>query len=90
MLIVVAVRESKAMDNTAKKALEVQAEVRAHLEASNAKYKAKANNHLHKKVLAKDDLVMANMRQSRFLDIRTKLEKHKYGLFCLVRKISDN
>ena len=41
---------SKAADNVAKKALQIHAEVQAHLEVVNDKYKAEADKHRRKKV----------------------------------------
>ena len=38
------------MYNVAEKALLIYAEVRAHLEVANAKYKAEADKHRHEKV----------------------------------------
>ncbi|KAH9753570.1 hypothetical protein KPL71_015115 [Citrus sinensis] len=81
---------SKAADNVAEKGLQIHAEVRAHLEAANVKYKAKADKHRRKKVFQEGDLVMAYLRQNRFPGIRTKLEKRKYGPFRVARKINDN
>lgn len=41
--------EINIVDNVAKKALQIHVEAWAHLEAVNAKYKAKADKHQHKK-----------------------------------------
>ena len=82
------VRGSKAADNVVKK--HIHAKVGAHLEVANAKYKAEANKHRRKKVFQEGDLVMAHLRQNRFLSIRTKLDKRKYGLFRVAWKINGN
>lgn len=36
-----------------------------------------------------DDLVIAHLLHHHFPSIRTKLDKRKYGLFCVARKIND-
>lgn len=43
---------SKTADNVAVKVLQIHAEVRAHLETTNAKYKAGVDKHRHKKVFS--------------------------------------
>lgn len=58
------VGESKVANNTTEKALKIHAEIRPHLEVANAKYKSEVDKHLHKKVFAEGDLVMAYLRQS--------------------------
>lgn len=45
MPTVAAVGENKAADNAAEKVLKIIANVQAHLEATNAKYKAEADKH---------------------------------------------
>lgn len=90
MPTVAPVGESKLADNVAEKASKIYAEVHAHLEAANAKYKTEADKHREKKVFSEGDLVMAYLRRSRFPGIRTKLEKYKYRSFRVTQKINDN
>lgn len=51
------------------------------MKAVNANYITEANKHRCKKEFQEGDLVMAYLRRSRFLDIRAKLEKQRYGPF---------
>ena len=46
VVVPTAVGESKVANNTVEKALKIHAEIRAHLEVANAKYKSKVDKHL--------------------------------------------
>lgn len=72
---------SKATYTMAEKALQIYAEVQAHLKAANAKYMVEADKHQHKKVFQESELLMVHLWCSQFPSIRAKLEKRKYGPF---------
>lgn len=61
-IIPIIVGGNKTTYNMAKKASQIHVEVRAHLEAANAKYKAYANQHRRKKMFQVSDLVMAQRK----------------------------
>ena len=81
---------SKGTNNLAKKALQIHAEVWAFLKVTDAKNKAEANKHRHKKVFQEADLVMVHIRHSQFFSFCAKLEKQKYGPFRTAQKINGN
>lgn len=78
MPIVVGAGKSKVANKIAEKALKIHVMVEAHLEVVNAKYKIDTDMHWYKKLLQECDLVMAYLWESRFLNVRTKMEKCKY------------
>lgn len=59
------------------------------MKAVNAKYITEVDKHRCKE-FQEGDLVMAYLRRSRFLDIRAKLEKRRYGPFHVAWRINDN
>lgn len=65
-IIPIIVGGNKTTYNMAKKASQIHVEVRAHLEAANAKYKADANQHRRKKMFQESDLVMEHLWHSHF------------------------
>lgn len=66
-------------------------EVRAQLEASNAKYKAAADLHRREKVFDEGDLVMAHFNKNRFPPgSYNKLQPRKFGPFLIKHKVNDN
>ena len=57
----VAGESSKTTNNIAAKVLQIHAEVRAHLETANAKYKAGVDKYRHNKVFREGDLVIVHL-----------------------------
>lgn len=52
---------SKVANNVAEKALQIHAEVIAHLKFANAKYKPNADKHRRKKLFQEKDLVIMHL-----------------------------
>ncbi|PRQ42826.1 putative nucleotidyltransferase, Ribonuclease H [Rosa chinensis] len=82
---------SVAADSMARDVQAVRDEVKAKLEATNAKNKAAADKHRRVKLFQEGDDVMVFLRKERFpVGTYNKLKPRKYGPFKVLRKINDN
>ncbi|XP_040361711.1 uncharacterized protein LOC112168385 [Rosa chinensis] len=82
---------SVAADSMARDVQAVRDEVKAKLEATNAKNKTAADKHRRVKVFQEGDDVMVFLRKERFpVGTYNKLKPRKYGPFKVVKKINDN
>ncbi|GLT84058.1 hypothetical protein SLE2022_023100 [Rubroshorea leprosula] len=82
---------SIAAANLAEQIQEVQAEVKAKLEATNSRYKQAANVHRKDKAFAVWNMVMVFLRKERYpAGTYNKLLPRKYGPYKILKKINNN